>query len=100
MGLRAVYGSHAAFTELRELNYLSHCRRLPGTGLQSSLLSLELMMDLEDKIEIDAFPNGERLYFLLRLNRMDCRDCSVVNPVNNTRDRLGVHYAAEKLHSP
>eukprot|EP01054_Gregarina_sp_Poly1_P004401 Gregarina_sp_Poly_1__4400@NODE_2377_length_2209_cov_421_009337_g1494_i1_p4_GENE_NODE_2377_length_2209_cov_421_009337_g1494_i1NODE_2377_length_2209_cov_421_009337_g1494_i1_p4_ORF_typecomplete_len122_score8_84UMP1/PF05348_11/1_9e13_NODE_2377_length_2209_cov_421_009337_g1494_i152417 len=62
--LSAVYGLHAPHRLFLERQLVSHQRRLPGSGLSSSMLSLELLMGTEDKL-----PFGEFAYSKLELNQ-------------------------------
>lgn len=76
-GLGYIYGQHAPHRLFTERQLVSHQRRLPGTGLPSSMLSLELLMGTEDRIQLDEFSH-------------------LPQPVCPS-DRLGVHYMCETL---
>eukprot|EP01053_Blabericola_migrator_P008482 Blabericola_migrator_1__8481@NODE_4421_length_1170_cov_320_368994_g2734_i0_p2_GENE_NODE_4421_length_1170_cov_320_368994_g2734_i0NODE_4421_length_1170_cov_320_368994_g2734_i0_p2_ORF_typecomplete_len125_score13_47UMP1/PF05348_11/1_6e13_NODE_4421_length_1170_cov_320_368994_g2734_i06281002 len=53
--LGAIYGLHAPHRLFAERQLVSHQRRLPGTGLPSSMLSLELLLGKEDRCEFGTF---------------------------------------------
>lgn len=55
--VEAVYGSFSAETQFRDFEMLSHSRRLAGSGLPSSMLSLEVLMGIEDKLQFGQFPH-------------------------------------------
>eukprot|EP01055_Gregarina_sp_Pseudo9_P004056 Gregarina_sp_Pseudo_9__4055@NODE_4197_length_468_cov_163_200466_g3868_i0_p1_GENE_NODE_4197_length_468_cov_163_200466_g3868_i0NODE_4197_length_468_cov_163_200466_g3868_i0_p1_ORF_typecomplete_len131_score7_84UMP1/PF05348_11/5_9e10_NODE_4197_length_468_cov_163_200466_g3868_i07399 len=71
-----IYGQHAPHTFFTERQLVSHQRRLPGSGLPSSMLSLELLMGTEDRVPFDEF--------------------AYIPKVSCPSDRLGVHYMCEK----
>eukprot|EP01056_Protomagalhaensia_sp_Gyna25_P002579 Protomagalhaensia_sp_Gyna_25__2578@NODE_2466_length_1072_cov_707_851888_g2042_i0_p3_GENE_NODE_2466_length_1072_cov_707_851888_g2042_i0NODE_2466_length_1072_cov_707_851888_g2042_i0_p3_ORF_typecomplete_len126_score7_14UMP1/PF05348_11/2_6e13_NODE_2466_length_1072_cov_707_851888_g2042_i0102479 len=76
-GLGVIYGLHAPHRLYTERQLVGHQRRLPGTGLPSSMLSLELLLGKEDRCEFGDFGH---------MPRTDCPN-----------DRLGLHFACENV---